>query len=399
METLRQMCDHLSEANGVKDKYALKELLADVETKWNDLTELLVQQVSLEALSEIDGMLKYLDKAENEINTAESISIDPETLSIQLREHKIFDTDLKGKRNAVKDIIDKCTHMLRETANSQSDEIKFRLDTITQQADLVCQLSADRLHQLEAALPLATHYGENQTEVCAWLDEMEAELVAQGEPGLNLEQVKKQHDNLKANQQIIEDRKLFIDDLNSTGLELMDICAEQDAVDIQNRLLDINKRYEGLKSKAHTKSRDLTDAKRKLTQEAGDTLDHLKDELDGLHQTVTNADPIPSSPEKLRNEIDENKAVLEDLEHQKQALAKAEDVAKNPKAYGVEDLTDAEELQHKYKEICDMSKDIRLMAEARDKNLTTALKLSERFYDMSVDVMSGLRDPLEYTAV
>nr|KAI8733882.1 microtubule-actin cross-linking factor 1 [Biomphalaria glabrata] len=367
METLRQMCGHLSEANGVKDKYALKELLADVETKWNDLTELLVQQVSLEALSEIDGMLKYLDKAENEINTAESISIDPETLSIQLREHKIFDTDLKGKRNAVKDIIDKCTHMLRETANSQSDEIKFRLDTITQQADL--------------------------------LDEMEAELVAQGEPGLNLEQVKKQQDNLKANQQIIEDRKLFIDDLNSTGLELMDICAEQDAVDIQNRLLDINKRYEGLKSKAHTKSRDLTDAKRKLTQEAGDTLDHLKDELDGLHQTVTNADPIPSSPEKLRNEIDENKAVLEDLEHQKQALAKAEDVAKNPKAYGVEDLTDAEELQHKYKEICDMSKDIRLMAEARDKNLTTALKLSERFYDMSVDVMSGLRDPLEYTAV
>ncbi|KAK6963224.1 microtubule-actin cross-linking factor 1 [Biomphalaria glabrata] len=392
METLRQMCDHLSEANRVKDKYALKELLADVETKWNDLTELLVQQVSLEALSEIDGMLKYLDKAENEINTAESISIDPETLSIQLREHKIFDTDLKGKRNAVKDIIDKCTHMLRETANSQSDEIKFRLDTITQQADLVCQLSADRLHQLEAALPLATHYGENQTEVCAWLDEMEAELVAQGEPGLNLEQVKKQHDNLKANQQIIEDRKLFIDDLNSTGLKLMDICAEQDAVDIQNRLLDINKRYEGLKSKAHTKSRDLTDAKRKLTQEAGDTLDHLKDELDGLHQTVTNADPIPSSPEKLRNEIDENKAVLKDLEHQKKALAKAEDVAKNPKAYGVEDLTDAEELRHKYKEICDMSKDIRLMAEARDKNLTTALKLSERFYDMSVDVMSGLRD-------
>uniref|UniRef100_A0A2C9KXI0 Uncharacterized protein n=1 Tax=Biomphalaria glabrata TaxID=6526 RepID=A0A2C9KXI0_BIOGL len=48
METLRQMCGHLSEANGVKDKYALKELLADVETKWNDLTELLVQQVSLE---------------------------------------------------------------------------------------------------------------------------------------------------------------------------------------------------------------------------------------------------------------------------------------------------------------------------------------------------------------
>ena len=32
-------------------------------------------------------MLKYLDKAENEINTAEPISIEPETLSVQLKEN------------------------------------------------------------------------------------------------------------------------------------------------------------------------------------------------------------------------------------------------------------------------------------------------------------------------
>ncbi|CAL1534640.1 unnamed protein product [Lymnaea stagnalis] len=392
MEALRQICNSLSESPGVKDNYALKETLADVETKWNDLTELLVQQMSLEALSEIDGMLKYLDKAENVINTAEPVSIDPETLGVQLREHKSFDDDLKNKRNAVKEIIDKCTRMLRETANSQTDEIKFRLDSITSQADIVCQLSAERLQQLEAALPLATHYGENQTEVSAWLEEMEAEMEAQGDPGQNLEQVKKQHDNLKTTQQIIEDHKLFIDDLNSTGLELMDVCAESDAVDIQNKLLDINKRYEGLKSTARGKARDLTDAKRKFTQEAADTLDHLLDELDGLHRIVSQADPIPASPDKLKNEIDENRAILEDLDRQKQALVKAEEMAKNPKAYGIEDPDDAEDLKQKFREICDMSKDIRVTAEGRDKSLKTALKLAEKFYDLSTDVMSGLRD-------
>ena len=87
--------------------------------------------------------------------------------------------------------------MLRETTNAQTDEIKSRLDSIKTQADVVCQLSAERLQQLEAALPLATHYGENQLEVSSWLEEMEAELGAQGDPGQNLEQVKKQHDNLK----------------------------------------------------------------------------------------------------------------------------------------------------------------------------------------------------------
>ena len=53
------------------------------------------------------------------------------------------------------------------------------------------------LQQLESALPLATHLNENLSEVEAWLEEMEAELRAQGQPGENLEEVKKQHDHLK----------------------------------------------------------------------------------------------------------------------------------------------------------------------------------------------------------
>ncbi|BFZ22115.1 hypothetical protein BsWGS_25154 [Bradybaena similaris] len=392
IEELRQMCDQLVDNDGVKDKFAVKETLADVETKWNDLTELLVQHVSLEALSEIDGMLKYLLKAENEINTAEPISIDPETLTVQLREHKSFDDDLKSKRNTVKDIIDKCTQMLQDSANLQSEDIKYRLESIKSQADVVCQASAERLQVLEAALPLANHYSENQTEISAWLEEMEAEMNTQGSPGESLEQVKKQHDNLKTAQQIIGDHKLFIDDLNSTGLELMDICAEPDAVDLHNRLLDTNKRYESLKSAARGKSRDLMDAKRKLTQEAAEVLDNLLDDLDGLHHIVSNADPIPSSPDKLKNEIDENTAVLADLDRLKGPVAKAEEFAKNPRTYGLEDPADVEDAKQKVAEIYDLNNKVIASAQGRSKALGAALKLSNKFYDLSMDIASGLRD-------
>lgn len=44
---------------------------------------------SHQALTEIDGMLKYLDKAENEINTAEPVNVEPETLNIQLHDHQV----------------------------------------------------------------------------------------------------------------------------------------------------------------------------------------------------------------------------------------------------------------------------------------------------------------------
>lgn len=34
-------------------------------------------------------MLKYLDKAENEINTAEPVNVEPDTLAIQLHDHQV----------------------------------------------------------------------------------------------------------------------------------------------------------------------------------------------------------------------------------------------------------------------------------------------------------------------
>ena len=86
-----------------------------------------------QALREIDELLKYLDKAENEINTAEPVSTDPETLAVQLRDHRTFHADLEGKRAAVSATIDKCNRMLRETTNSEADDIKNKLDTIRNQ--------------------------------------------------------------------------------------------------------------------------------------------------------------------------------------------------------------------------------------------------------------------------
>lgn len=48
MEGLRDACRRLMDDDRVTDEYAMKECLGAVETKWHDLTELLVQQVSLE---------------------------------------------------------------------------------------------------------------------------------------------------------------------------------------------------------------------------------------------------------------------------------------------------------------------------------------------------------------
>ena len=59
-------------------------------------------------------------------------------LIIHVLHHIVFQSfngDLNEKRNAVKDIINKCNKMLRETTNAQTDEIKSRLESIKAQVN------------------------------------------------------------------------------------------------------------------------------------------------------------------------------------------------------------------------------------------------------------------------
>ena len=88
--------------------------------------------------------------------------------------------------------------MLRETTSEEADDIKNKLDTIRNQADLVCKLSNERLALLEEALPLASHFSETHADLQSWLGEIEAEIDSLDVPADgNVEQIKKQQDNAK----------------------------------------------------------------------------------------------------------------------------------------------------------------------------------------------------------
>lgn len=111
---------------------------------------------------------------------------------------------------------------------------------------------------------------------------------------------------MKDTQQKIEDRKPFLEDLNTTGLELMELCCDDDAGEIQTKLLKYNEQYEKLKGQAREKARELTAARSKMTQEVSDSLDHVLGDLAQLNRDLATADPIAASPDKLRDEIRQN---------------------------------------------------------------------------------------------
>ena len=101
--------------------------------------------------------------------------------------------------------------MLRETTNEEADDIKNKLGTIRDQADLVFRLSSERCSALEDALPLATHLSETHSDLQSWLNEMEAEigsLEANAGDG-SIEQIRKQREHAKVPGNLIELKFIF----------------------------------------------------------------------------------------------------------------------------------------------------------------------------------------------
>ncbi|ELT90303.1 hypothetical protein CAPTEDRAFT_205084 [Capitella teleta] len=393
------------------DKHQLREVLADVQGKWHDLTELLVQMISFAALREIDDLLKYLDKAENEINTAEPISTDPETLAVQLRDHRVFHEDLEAKRTAVNATIDKCNRMLRETTNEEADDIKNKLDTIRNQADLVCKLSSERLAVLEEALPLASHFrevrvkhkrrygclldeSETQADLQSWLGEIEAEVDSLNVPTeSNVEQVKKQQDHAKTTQRIIEDHKHLVEDLLNTGDELMELCTDEDASDIKEDMDHIKAKHEAVKSAIRHKLNQLDDTFRNMSSDVNDTVDGLLEELHYLHDQTEHADPIAANPDALKNQIADNRTILDDLERKEDALQHVkEEVARALELESPETLQECEDLRAKIQDLDKMHNEIKDATTQRENSLQGALAVAEKFRRDYQDAMQSLRD-------
>lgn len=114
------------------------------------------------------------------------------------------------------------------------------------------------------------------------------------------------HYYIQSSLQKVDDHKPFIDDLNDTGLELMELCGDDDAGEIQNKLLNHNGRYEKLKGLAKEKEQELTQARTQMTQDVSDSLDNLLDDLSNLNRNISTANPIPANPDKLKDELKEN---------------------------------------------------------------------------------------------
>ncbi|CAH0385015.1 unnamed protein product [Bemisia tabaci] len=353
----------------------------------------LSKQRSMEVIGDIDDLLDWFRMVENQLREAEPPSSEPDVIRVQLKEHKALNDDISSQKGRVRDVLSTAKKVLREsTQHDDTSVIREKMEDLREMMETVSGLSSDRLGILEQALPLAEHFHETHSGLSSWLDDMEHQVNMLAMPALRPDQIAQQQDKNELFLQSISEHKPFFEKLNKTGEALIRLCNDEEGSKVQDILDSDNARYNALRSELRARQQALE----KALQESSQFSDKLEGMLRALANTadqVAGADPISAHPPRIRDQIDENNVLIEDLDKREEAFQAVKKAANDviKKAPNASDPA-VKDIKRKLDKLNSLWNDVQRATGDRGKSLEEALAIAERFWDELQSVMARLRD-------
>jgi dystonin len=350
------------------------------------------KQRSLEIVADINELLDWFREVEGQLKEAHAPSSEPDLIRIQLKEHKTINDEVSSQKGRVKDVLSNAKKVLREIAQtSETEQVKEKMEDLKETMEIVIKLSIDRLSILEQALPLSEHFYETHNEFTQWLDGIEHDAMNQLLPGMRPDLIAKQQEINRSFMQSVQDHKAVLDRLNKTGGALLRLIVGDDSYRIQEIIENDNQRYNALKAGL----REMQQALDQSMQECAQFTDQLDGMLNALATTsdnLNNAEPISAHPEKIKEQMEDNNAIIYDIDNKEEAFdavrkaaADVIDKATNKNDPAIKDMKKKlDKLNHLWNQIKNATKD-------RSESLKDALTLAENFWSALQQVLSSIK--------
>lgn len=119
--------------------------------------------------------------------------------------------------------------------------------------------------------------------------------------------------------QSINEHKPLVDKLNKTGEALVRLCSSDEGAKVADIVEADNARYNALRSELRSRQQEL---ERALQESSlfSDKLEGMLRALATAADAVQAAEPVSAHPPKIRDQIDDNAALAEDLEKRESAF-------------------------------------------------------------------------------
>ncbi|KAI7690143.1 Dystonin, partial [Sarcoptes scabiei] len=353
----------------------------------------LIKKQNEELRIDTDQLYEWFKNAERQLLNAEPITSNYDQLLVLLREVKQLNDEINSQKLRVRELVNKVKKLMRDSMNDELIVINNKVDELKELANHVSQLCQDRLNSIEHALPLVEHFFDTHNEITQFLDDVENEVQLLAQPSIHPEQIRKQQETTKRLIQALKSNKPLFDRLNKTGEELISLLQRKSDIDHIQKIMDSdNERYNRLKNALRERQNDLEDALQ-ATALFADKLDGMLNALSSTHDQLKNAEPISAHVEKIKEQIGDNNAILDDLKKREDAFNAVKNHAKEiiSKA-GRSDEPTIRDIKNKLDRLDNLWDEIHKMAYDRRDCLDEALKMAKIFWKELGDVMRKIKE-------
>lgn len=348
---------------------------------------------SKEITGDIDDLLEWFREMDGSLRDADLPSMEPDAVRLQLQEHKSINDDIASQKGRVRDVTAAGKKILRESQpNEDAVSLREKLEDLKEVVETVTGLCSDRLSVLEQALPLSEHFADSHNGLVSWLDEMEHQLSMLSMPALRPDQIAIQQDKNERLVQSISEHKPLLDKLNKTGEALASLVADDDAHKISDILNSDNARYAALRNELRERQQALDQALQESSQ-FSDKLEGMLRALGNTADQINQAEPISAHPPKIRDQIEDNAALIDDLDKRSEAYAAVQRAANDviSKAGNQSDPA-VRDIKKKLEKLNNLWNDVQRATSKRGAKLDDVLAAAEKFWKELQALMETLKD-------
>nr|XP_020735291.1 dystonin-like isoform X1 [Odocoileus virginianus texanus] len=344
-----------------------------------------------EFYSKLQEFSTLLQKAEELEESQGPVGMETETINQQLDVFKVFQKEeIEPLQVKHQDVNWLGQGLIQSAAKGASTEaLEHDLDDASARWKTLNKKVAQRAAQLQEALLHCGRFQDALESLLSWMGDTEELVANQKAPSAEFKVVKAQIQEQKLLQRLLDDRKSTVEVIKREGEKIAATAEPPDKVKILKQLSLLDSRWEALLSKAETRNRQLEGIS-VVAQQFHETLEPLNEWLSTTEKRLVNCEPVGTQAPKLEEQIEQHKALEDDILHHNKHLHQAVSIGQSLKVLSSRE--DKDMVQSKLDSSQVWYIEIQEKSHSRSQLLQQALCNAKIFGEDEVELMNWLSE-------
>ncbi|XP_039595063.1 dystonin isoform X13 [Polypterus senegalus] len=342
-----------------------------------------------------DVEFAWLSDMETKLLSQGDIRLEQDQTTSQLQAQKAFSMDILRHKDNIDEILKKGEAMLDNSDEEEKASLKEKIRQLLEKYDVVSHINSERCLQLERAHSLASQFWETYDELWPWLQDIISVISQLPAPAIEYETLKQQQEELRQMRELIAEHKPHIDKMNKTGPQLLQLSPTE-GLSIQEKYTASDQLYAQIKENVKQRAAALDEAMSKSTQlnEFHDKIDPMLETLKRIVERLRTPPSISVEVEKIKEQINENKNVLVDLEKLQPVFETLKQRGQEmiARSEGADKDVSAKAVQEKLDLMVFIWEDIHALLEERETKLLDVMDLAEKFWCDHSGLIATIKD-------